>query len=318
MPNVFELGGVAIALEAPAEDRAWLAGFGGCLERPEREAAPFHVAFEPSSGTLPAADAAAATRIAFALDAGPLRLPAVERDGGVRLWDAASGSVVDVTEGGRATRIRTGGDPLAARLLLLRVVREYAHNQALADGDLVLHAAGLVHEGRALVIAGAKGAGKTTRALRLMAGGHRYLANDRVRVRLAPTPEAIGIPTVVTLRSGTLRLFRDLEARLRRCGDYRGSAGPAREDAAGLRVSPAQLCAAFGQEPAASAPLGSLVVLGGEATVASLAGCLVGQASGVHASDVFRPWSETAVPDTQLRARVERLAALVPCVRERR
>ncbi len=322
MPTVFELGGVPIALEAPLEDRAWIAGFGGCFERGDLAHAAYRIVFEPFPGSPPEAASEARSRVAFALDGGPLRLPVVEAGGALRAWDATADAVLDVTDAGRTTRIRHGDDRLAARLLLLRVAREYAHNQALAEGDLVLHAAGLVSEGRAHAVTGAKGAGKTTRALRLMASGHRYLSNDRVRISLGAAPRAFGIPTVVTLRPGTLALFPELEAALRGAGDYRRAAGegmePPRQDAAGLRLSPAQLCAAFGQEPMAAAVLGSILLLEREATEASLLECLIGQASGVYASELFRSAAEPAVSVAQLRERVARLAAIVPCVSERR
>jgi hypothetical protein len=324
MPTVFELGGVPVGVEADLDDRRWLAGFGGCRECPEAQGAPFRIVFEPASGPLPAPEAGADPRVAFALDSGPLRMPVVARGDVTRAWDETTGAVLELTEGGATTRIRYPGDRRAARLLLLRVAREYAHNRALEDGDVILHAAGVVEDGRVRAIAGPKRAGKTTLALRLMASGRRYLANDRLR--LSPDGRGIGIPTVVTLRPGTQALFPELEARLRRGVDYRlhaaeAVAAPPREDAAGLRVSPAQLCAAFGQIPAPSGVLDAILfldpradsprALAPDAAAAALIHGLLGHAGGVHASELFR--SGPAPSAAQLRQRCEALAARVPC-----
>jgi hypothetical protein len=327
MASLFSLGGVPVAVEADAADRAWLAGFGGCDERPEASSVAFRVAFEAARGPLPRVEEGTASRVAFALDAEPLRLPVASEGDLTRVWDEPSACTMDVTDDGRATRIRYAGERGAARLLLLRVIREYAHNQSLAAGDLILHAAAVVQPGGVLAIAGRKGAGKTTLALRLMQAGALYLSNDRIRIGV--DGRTVSVPTVVTLRPGTRALFPALEARLLRCGDYRRdpeerAASSTREDAAGLRLSPMQLCAAFGQTPSAGGPLASILFLdpaGGDPrpldaaeAVTALEGCLVGHGSGVYASDLFRPPGSSRVTKGELKRRCAALAGRFPCV----
>lgn len=321
MASVFEVAGVRVAVEADDADRRWLAGFGGCEEHAPGPCG-LRVAFEAAPGAAP--PPGRESRVAFALDSGPLRLPVTLSDGVSRAWDAAAGALLEVSDGGRATRIRYVRGRPEARLLLLRVVREYAHNQALADGALIVHAAAVVEEGRAFAIAGPKAAGKTTLALRRMEAGSRYLSNDRIRID--PDGVAAGIPTVVTVRPGTQALFPERARRLRAGGDYRleeGQGAP-REDEAGLRVSPAQLCAAFDQAPAPPAALGSMLFLdpdGGTpraldpaAAAVALEGCLVGQAAGVHASELFRSDAWRGVTPAGLRERCLALAARVACL----
>ncbi|WP_328427945.1 hypothetical protein [Streptomyces sp. NBC_00443] len=66
-----------------------------------------------------------------------------------------------------------------------RLAREMMRGQLLRDGWAVLHASAVVDEnGRTVLTLGSKGAGKTTTALALAAGGgYGLLANDRVFVR---------------------------------------------------------------------------------------------------------------------------------------
>lgn len=66
-----------------------------------------------------------------------------------------------------------------------RLAREMMRGQLLRDGWAVLHASAVVDgDGRTVLTLGSKGAGKTTTALALAAGGgYGLLANDRVFVR---------------------------------------------------------------------------------------------------------------------------------------
>ena len=88
-------------------------------------------------------------------------------------------------------------------------MRELATAQALADGSrLQLHASALEHEGRVVVFAGPKQAGKTTLVTRLASLGTVAIAgNDRLL--LTPLRDDTGswsvrqVPTVVSVRAGT-------------------------------------------------------------------------------------------------------------------
>ena len=66
----------------------------------------------------------------------------------------------------------------------MRVVRELVTAGALADGSRVeLHASALAHDGRIIVLAGPKEAGKTTLMARLASVGKFAIAgNDRLLV----------------------------------------------------------------------------------------------------------------------------------------
>jgi hypothetical protein len=190
----------------------------------------------------------------------------------------------------------------------MRVVREYFHNASLHAGGLVLHAAAVVHDGRAIAIAGRKGAGKTTTLLRLLREANAsFLSNDRVLVTGDLTAQAQAIPTVVSLRDGTLGLLPDLATRLSQAGDFRSHQAERRDagplppvrTAEGIRLDAHQLCEALGCPMTPTAPLGAVVVidetlppgvprrLEPDEAVPVLATALLGSRAGVHASEVF-------------------------------
>ena len=327
--------GITIRVDAPGDDRAWLAEFlEPSFSRPARDGEGVHVVFEEAAGGALAAPDSSGRSVAFALDSDPVRLPTAPQAGGIRLCDHEAGVVFEVCGGGRETRIRYNGSRLAARMRLMRVVREYAHNHSLRTGGLILHAAALASGGRALAVAGAKGTGKTTLALRLLeTPGAAYLANDRVLVRLDADVKALGVPTVVALRPGTLALFPEMGARLRVAGDFRQhrgereARGPSRpvETDGGLRLSAAQLCAMLGRRAEAAAPLAAVVfpwpgrgaalavrrLEEGEA-VAALAESLLGRGSGTFTSEVFVHPPAPAPDEAELRSRCRALASRIP------
>ena len=217
----------------------------------------------------------------------------------------------------------------------MRVVREYAHNHSLRSGGVILHAAAVTSARRALAVAGAKGSGKTTLALRLLeTPGTAYLANDRVLVRPDAEPWAVGIPTVITLRAGTLALLPEMGSRLRRCGDFRQhreeraarGPSPAVEIEGGLRVSAAQLCTALGRRAEATAPLVAVLFpapgrgagsplrrLEVDEAAAALAESLLGRGSGTFASEVFVGTPGPTPGEAELRSRCRALASRIPC-----
>jgi hypothetical protein len=142
------------------------------------------------------------TPVAFTFDSEPVRLRAEATDRGVRLFELDAGVVFDVVCDAREVTVRYAGSRLSARVRFMRVIREYFHNHALHSGRLLLHAAAVVHKGRALAIAGRKGAGKTTAMLRLLERDDTaFLSNDRVLVDVSQAPLARGVPTVVAHRT---------------------------------------------------------------------------------------------------------------------
>ena len=75
----------------------------------------------------------------------------------------------------------------------------------LGRGYVLLHAAGVSHEGRAAVLAGPPGAGKSSAALHLVDAGFRFVSNDRVLARAAAWHvEALGYPKQPRVNPGTL------------------------------------------------------------------------------------------------------------------
>ena len=95
------------------------------------------------------------------------------------------------------------------RVALLRVVRELAMQEAVAENGVFLHAAAFERDGVAYVIAGPKNSGKTTLLIHaLTCAGGRFVANDRVLLLRSAEGYAVrGMPTLVGVRAGTRRSF---------------------------------------------------------------------------------------------------------------
>jgi hypothetical protein len=150
----------------------------------------------------------------FALDHETVRLPGWADDGRTWLADddmeclyGVRGSRVDVVGRDGKRRVRLG---------LMRVVREILC-QGLPGGGgyLDVHAAAFEVEGRAVLLVGGRGAGKTTLLCHALASGRAgFVANDRVIIAASGQPVvAQGVPTVVSLRPGTVEAFPRLRLR---------------------------------------------------------------------------------------------------------
>lgn len=161
------------------------------------------------------------------------------------------------------------------RLAALRTLRELASAHALASGALPIHGAALVGDAGVTLFTGGRRAGKSTLLLHaLLAGGGRFVANDRVFVDLsARGAHARGMPTIVSLREGTLalapRLRDELDSKawhwnatLAETREHRRSGRPV--EGAGGRwppgLSPPQLCALLGVEAQAGGSLARIVL----------------------------------------------------------
>ncbi|MEA2686104.1 MAG: hypothetical protein QOE93_1299 [Actinomycetota bacterium] len=147
------------------------------------------------------------------------------------------GETIEVVDTNFGARYAVGRDGVAVhpcgpwprtRVAVLRVIREVATVQALADGSRVqLHAAAVEVDveggGRVAVVAGIKEAGKTTWLAHVAAStGAAVVANDRL---LASPPgsasagaawDVRSVPTIVSVRPGTMEclphLFRSVPA----------------------------------------------------------------------------------------------------------
>lgn len=337
MTRVYTHDGLAISVDADADDQRWLEEFlaPAFSVSDVTKAAEVHIAFGP--GRPPAGWTGEQTRVAFALDARPVALPVRPCAGGFEVHDPGGNLTYVVTNGGATTDVRYYGDRLAARARFLRVVREFAHNHSLHTGAVILHAAAVVTHGRTIIIAGDKRAGKTTLLLRWLAQGHAsYLANDRVLVRFTADPAAVAIPTVVAVREGTRSVLPDVACRLSIAGDFRQHRGARTAEARGdlvtwqgdWHVSPAQVCEAVPCALAATAPIGALLFLAGDdAPGAALRALEPAQAAAAAAravlcrrthtfvSDVFTLRGTGTPPDVaDMDARAAALSRAVSCV----
>jgi len=167
-----------------------------------------------------------------------------------------------------AVEVIAAADDAAARLALLRVLREYAMLYAGRAGWLILHAAAVCLGGDGLVVAGPKRAGKTTLLLHALCNERgAYVSNDRVALGVGLSGVSVhGIPTIVTIRRDSTAWFPGLDARLAGAGHYyghrraeqatdRGSPAPAMS----WSLSPPQLCDLLGVEARASASVAAVL-----------------------------------------------------------
>ena len=157
----------------------------------------------------------------FAFDAKVVGLPRWRTEAAdIGLFEAARGILFEVAYAARAVTLLTEPGNADGRIALMRVVRELAMNRAQRRGGLLLHAAAMGVGDRAIVITGPKGAGKTSLLIHVLrARSARYVSNDRVVLPAAEgRPPALGVPTIVALRRGTLDLFPSLAARTANSG----------------------------------------------------------------------------------------------------
>jgi hypothetical protein len=194
---------------------------------------------------------------AFALDTRTVSLPALRRGADrLTLFDEKYGVVYRIERTRRQVAIlRREGNRGNARIALMRVVRELAMNEAAARGGLLVHGGAFLLGSKAVIISGPKNSGKTTSLLQALARRTtRYISNDRLLVT-ARNGQLLcrGIPTIVTIRTGSLKGVPRLEASLRRSGYVsfitrreavrRRRHGPGDPDRLGrYSISPSQLC----------------------------------------------------------------------------
>jgi len=199
----------------------------------------------------------------FTRDGAFRRLPAWPDPAGLVVLDGAA-RVAQVVEGDGVTVVAEE-DHFHARLALARAVREMATTHALARGRLHLHAAAATVGDDVVAFAGPRRSGKSTLLLHaLLAGGARFVTNDRLFVDVdAAPPAARGMPTLVQLREDALAHFAGLDARLRVRGyDRRWTLDEVAAGAAPERwppsLTPAQVCALTGAGAAGAGPLAAV------------------------------------------------------------
>jgi hypothetical protein len=259
-----------VAVDAPAAPLAWLAEF----LRPAFEDAPpgadgarvARVRDPARDAAGAAAGPAGAPRVAwFTRDGDFLTLPCVRGAAGERTMVDTGVRVAQVVRaGGAEVEVVAEADHVKPRTTLMRVVRELATAHALGRGIVPLHASAVASTRGVVAFAGPRRAGKSTLLLHLLlAGGARYVTNDRLLVD-ARAVVARAMPTIVRLREDALARFPAFASVLRAYGFDRAhalaeAAPPSRRWPPSL--SPAQLCAAAGARAGAvgAGPLARIV-----------------------------------------------------------
>lgn len=243
-----------------------------------------------------------------------------------------------VDRAARSVAILSPENNASARTALMRVVREIAMNRARSDGGVFLHAAAIAVGERGLLIAGEKGAGKTTVLLHLLREtGADYVANDRVLLVSPDGATARGMPTIVTVRPRSLAFVPGLQAALvarsfhylRTLAEAAADARPPRpwaDDSVGL--SPAQVCALLGVERRAECIPCALLfprittesggahlreLTPGEA-VARLRRALLSAGLAKHTSDLVAFRDDPPAGEEPVEEMLHAVAARVPCM----
>lgn len=137
-------------------------------------------------------------------------------DGGLVVWLDTLSLMLCVNEARDVFHVIAESPEAKLRVGVMRVLREIATVRALRSGALPLHGAACVVSGMAVGFLGPKRAGKTTALIHwLQTPRARFLANDRFFVfHRDATWFAQGMPTIVSVRTDTLRHFEALRRRL--------------------------------------------------------------------------------------------------------
>lgn len=278
----------------------------------------------------------------FALDSNLVQLPLWGPLGPDRIiFDSQFRVFYIVNADGTDTEVLACRNRLAARISLMRVVRECAMNHSHRAGCLIIHGSALAVGGRAIIIAGPKRAGKTTLLIHaLRAEAAAYVSNDRVVVSNdGPAWMLRGMPTVVTVRNQTLEMFPDVMDRLFK-RSYRSRLSISEAKTTPLRpvrpnengqfyLSPAQFCDLLQVASVAHAQVGALVFprvtgragaieveqLSVEAAAARLRESLFSAHSAQKVSAVFLPRGDRPNADrVGLENLCFQLASQVPCI----
>lgn len=277
--------------------------------------------------------------LAHVLDGKDLQLPCLQQDDGSLLaWDDLFGCFYRRDPAGVTSVLRSVGPPLPRRprLALMRAVREFALHHELRQGALALHASGLVRDGKAILFAGPRKAGKTTllSACLSQVPDLKLLANDRVMLSPGQTGWSCrGMATAVSVRPGDEDLLPGLRQQLHRhtLGPEVGPDEPmAREFPlqGRLMLSPSQYCRGLGVTMAAESQTAFILLprvdptvhglrwrrLDSKAAASLLAGALFGTTHPFSRSELFdTPESGLFPRPTDRFELVHQLSREVPC-----
>ncbi|MFB7631687.1 hypothetical protein ACFC0M_12155 [Streptomyces sp. NPDC056149] len=161
----------------------------------------------------------------------------------------------------RAARTIDVAVTAAGAMDLVELVRDLVLKDQENRGAAVLHATAAVKNGTAVLVTGAKGAGKSTILLELVEHfGYRIMSGDKTVVHEQPdgTPLAAGWPDYPHLGYGTIAKYPGLKEIAGIAGDYQPTAGQAFSPIGKFAVDP------YGfRERFPSAPLGLAVPVTG-------------------------------------------------------
>ncbi len=117
-------------------------------------------------------------------------------------YEVPEGEVVVEASGSASIALASGLDPGVGYFTLLNLLRASLAWRLPSRGGALVHAAGIVLDGRAFLLVGAAGSGKSTFAALAESAGARILSDDLVLIDGAGgTIEALGAPTRSTHRS---------------------------------------------------------------------------------------------------------------------
>ena len=197
--------------------------------------------------------------IAFTMDTRAVDFPAWNVPGQLALYDEKHRLFYLVTD---SCITLVGSDPgNEVRMSLMRVLREFAMSAAQLRGGRFLHASAFVTNGLAALISGPREVGKTSLLSYVLSySDARFMCNDRLLVGAhEPALRLRGMPTIVSIREGTLELLPGMRDSIERnrfitrstMEEARQpdapSCGPPKQGRYGL--SPRQYCALLGCEP---------------------------------------------------------------------
>lgn len=145
---------------------------------------------------------------AFQMDERVIRFPQLESGNGELLFHEKERAIIYSLKGGHV-RIISQKEAPAYRVSMMRIIREFAMGAAQQSGDRFIHAAGFAVHNRAMLISGPRESGKTTLLTYMLSRkGTDYLCNDRLLIPRSSTDIVVqGMPTIVSVREGTLQLL---------------------------------------------------------------------------------------------------------------
>jgi len=144
----------------------------------------------------------------FMMDAGSIDFPAcIGPAGCITLYDEKHRLFILIADSRVELVLRDQNASI--RLRVMRVLRELAMGVAQLTGGRFLHASAFVLDGHAAIVTGPRRSGKTSLLSYVLANSSAgFLCNDRLLIRRkGETIRLRGMPTIVSMREGTIDLF---------------------------------------------------------------------------------------------------------------